>query len=74
VAYAGALVYGLFALNETWDFLSLNAEDNWLHAALALVGVALAAVAANDLRHERSTAARSTRGTSNSGYRGRAHA
>lgn len=49
VGYAGALVYGLIAIGKDWDVLSINAADNWLHLALALVGVVLALLAARDL-------------------------
>jgi hypothetical protein len=42
VGYGAAFVYGLFAVDETWDFLSLNWADNWLHLVSALVGVAIA--------------------------------
>jgi hypothetical protein len=50
IGYAAALVYGLFAIDETWDFLSVNTADNWLHAVLAVLGFGLAALAANELR------------------------
>jgi hypothetical protein len=49
VAYGGAFVYGLFALGREWDVLSLNAEDNWLHLGLAVLGGVIAAVAAYEL-------------------------
>ena len=42
VGYGAALVYGLFAVGEDWDFLNLNAADNVLHAATALVGLLIA--------------------------------
>jgi len=42
VGYGAALLYGLFAVGESWDFLSLNAADNWLHAVSALVGLLIA--------------------------------
>ncbi|SNS11533.1 protein of unknown function [Geodermatophilus saharensis] len=42
VGYGAALVYGLFAIGETWDFLAVNAADNWLHAVSAAVGLAIA--------------------------------
>jgi hypothetical protein len=35
-------VYGLFAVGEDWDFLSLNVADNVLHIATALVGLVIA--------------------------------
>ena len=42
VGYGAAFVYGLVAIGETWDFLSLNAADNVLHLATAAVGLAIA--------------------------------
>lgn len=42
IGYGAAFVYGLFALNEDWDFLNLNAADNWLHILTALVGLVMA--------------------------------
>jgi hypothetical protein len=62
VAYGGALVYGLVALGQEWDILSLNAADNWLHAGLAALGVLIAAVAAYELSPatERRTTAQGT--------------
>jgi hypothetical protein len=54
--YAAALVYGLFAVDETWDFLSLNPEDNWLHLALAALGAVIAAIAAAELQSDRGRA------------------
>ncbi|GAB3201924.1 DUF4383 domain-containing protein [Geodermatophilus arenarius] len=42
VGYGAALVYGLIAIGETWDFLAINAADNWLHAVSAAVGLAIA--------------------------------
>jgi hypothetical protein len=49
VAYGGAFVYGLFAVGQEWDILSLNTEDNWLHAGLAALGVLISVVAAYEL-------------------------
>src|SRR3954470_2617886 len=49
VAYGGAFIYGLIALGQEWDVLSLNAEDNWLHLGLTVLGIAIAAVAAYEL-------------------------
>jgi hypothetical protein len=49
VAYGGAFLYGLVALGKDWDVLSLNAQDNWLHLGLAVLGAAIAAVAAYEL-------------------------
>ncbi len=42
VGYGAAFVYGLFAVGRTWDFLSLNWADNWLHLLSALAGLAIA--------------------------------
>lgn len=48
IGYAAALIYGLFALNESWDVLSLNTADNWLHLGLGLAGFGVAALALRD--------------------------
>lgn len=40
--YAVLFVYGLVAVGESWDFLNVNAGDNVLHIATALVGLAIA--------------------------------
>jgi Domain of unknown function (DUF4383) len=40
--YGAAFVYGLFAVDESWDFLNLNWADNVLHLVTALVGAAIA--------------------------------
>src|SRR3954452_9605833 len=37
--YAAAFLYGLFAVGTNWDFLNLNAADNVLHVATAVVGI-----------------------------------
>ena len=42
IGYGAAFVYGLIAIGETWDFLSINAADNVLHVLTALVGLAIA--------------------------------
>jgi Domain of unknown function (DUF4383) len=42
VGYGAAFIYGLLAINETWDFLSINAADNVLHILTALVGLVIA--------------------------------
>jgi len=41
-AYGAAFVYGLFAIGEDWDFLSLNRADNVLHLVTAGAGVVIA--------------------------------
>jgi uncharacterized protein DUF4383 len=42
VGYAAAFVYGLVAVGKDWDFLNINAADNVLHVATALVGLVIA--------------------------------
>jgi len=42
IGYGAAFVYGLIAVGEDWDFLSLNGADNVLHLATALVGLVIA--------------------------------
>ncbi|SHN88233.1 protein of unknown function [Geodermatophilus obscurus] len=42
VGYGATFLYGLFAVGQTWDFLSLNWADNWLHLVSALAGLAIA--------------------------------
>jgi Domain of unknown function (DUF4383) len=42
VGYGAAFIYGLLAINEEWDFLSINAADNVLHILTALVGLVIA--------------------------------
>jgi hypothetical protein len=42
VGYGAAFVYGLLAVGEDWDFLNINAADNGLHLATALVGLVIA--------------------------------
>ena len=41
-ATAPLFVYGLIAVGEDWDFLNINAADNVLHIATALVGLVIA--------------------------------
>ena len=53
IGYGAALIYGLVALDQSWDFLSINVADNWLHAALAAVGLLIAALAAGELAEQR---------------------
>jgi hypothetical protein len=40
--YAVLFVYGLAAVGKDWDFLNINAGDNVLHAATAVVGLVIA--------------------------------
>ena len=42
IGYGAAFVYGLLAIGKDWDFLSINAADNVLHIATALVGLVIA--------------------------------
>src|SRR4051812_40582873 len=42
VGYGAAFVYGLFAVDKTWDFLNLNWADNILHLVTAVVGLIIA--------------------------------
>jgi hypothetical protein len=42
VGYGAAFIYGLLAVGEDWDFLNINAADNVLHIATALVGLVIA--------------------------------
>ena len=42
IGYGAAFVYGLIALGKDWDFLNLNAADNVLHIATAIVGLVIA--------------------------------
>jgi len=42
VGYGAVFLYGLFAVNQTWDFLNINWADNILHLLTALVGLAIA--------------------------------
>ncbi|MGY1705300.1 DUF4383 domain-containing protein [Geodermatophilus sp. SYSU D00697] len=42
VGYGAAFIYGLIAIGETWDFLSINAADNVLHILTAVVGLVIA--------------------------------
>jgi hypothetical protein len=52
VAYGGAALYGVYALGEQWDVLSLNEADNWLHLALAVAGALVALLGWWQSRHE----------------------
>jgi hypothetical protein len=42
VGYGAAFIYGLIAVGKDWDFLNLNAADNVLHIATAVVGLVIA--------------------------------
>jgi hypothetical protein len=55
VGYGAAAIYGVYALDEEWDFLALNEADNWLHLALAAVGLLVAALAYWEMSRETGT-------------------
>lgn len=57
VGYGAAFVFGLAAVGEDWNFLSLNDADNWLHLGLAALGVVIAALAAYEMRTVRAVPA-----------------
>ena len=42
IGYGATFVYGLFAVDAEWDFLSINWADNWLHLVSALAGLVIA--------------------------------
>ncbi|MGY1715611.1 DUF4383 domain-containing protein [Geodermatophilus nigrescens] len=42
VGYGAAFVYGLIAAGQDWDFLNINAADNVLHIATAVIGLVIA--------------------------------
>ena len=42
IGYGAAFIYGLIAIGEDWDFLSINGADNVLHIATAIVGLVIA--------------------------------
>ncbi|MGY1652322.1 DUF4383 domain-containing protein [Geodermatophilus sp. SYSU D01119] len=42
VGYGAAFVYGLIAVGKDWDFLNINAADNVLHIATAVIGLVIA--------------------------------
>ena len=48
VGYGAAFIYGLIAVGKDWDFLNLNAADNVLHIATAVVGLVIALGPVND--------------------------
>ena len=48
VLYGALFVYGLVAAGASWDFLNINAADNVLHIATALVGVVIAVLPVRD--------------------------
>jgi hypothetical protein len=50
IGYGAVFVFGLFALDEEWNFLSLNEADNWLHLGLAVLGAVIAALGAAEQR------------------------
>jgi uncharacterized protein DUF4383 len=48
VLYAALFVYGLIAVNASWDFLNINWGDNVLHIATAVVGLVIALIPVRD--------------------------
>jgi Domain of unknown function (DUF4383) len=48
VLYGALFIYGLIAAGESWDFLNINAADNVLHIATALVGLVIALMPVRD--------------------------
>ncbi|CCG05639.1 DUF4383 domain-containing protein [Blastococcus saxobsidens] len=42
IGYGAAFIYGLIAIGEEWDFLSINAADNVLHILSAAAGLVIA--------------------------------
>jgi hypothetical protein len=52
VGYGAAAIYGVFAIDEEWDFLALNEADNWLHLGLAALGLVIAALAYWEMRND----------------------
>lgn len=42
VGFGAAFVYGLLAVDASWDFLAINWADNVLHAISAAIGFAIA--------------------------------
>jgi hypothetical protein len=48
VLYGALFIYGLIAAGESWDFLNVNAADNVLHIATALVGLVIALMPVRD--------------------------
>ncbi len=55
VGYGAAFIYGLLAINETWDFLSINTADNVLHILTALVGLVIALLPVRNAVSDRTT-------------------
>jgi predicted anti-sigma-YlaC factor YlaD len=59
VGYAVVLAFGIAAVGEDWNFLSINTADNWLHLAFVVLGAVIAALAyrdshpADDFRRDR---------------------
>lgn len=50
--YLPMFLYGLVAMGEVWDVLSINTADNLLHLGTGLAGIAIAA----SVNHDRETA------------------
>jgi hypothetical protein len=61
IGYAAAFVYGLFAINATWDVLSINAADNILHIGLSVLGLVIVVLGHSALAAEPYTAEQRSR-------------
>jgi hypothetical protein len=57
VLYGALFIYGLIAAGESWDFLNINAADNVLHIATALVGLVIALMPVRDAASHRTARA-----------------
>jgi len=53
IGYGAAFIYGLSAVGEEWDVLSLNKADSALHLALAAVGALIVVVGYLETRRDR---------------------
>jgi hypothetical protein len=43
--YGAVLAFGIAAVGEDWNLLSINTADNWLHLGFVVLGAAIAALA-----------------------------
>jgi len=48
VGYAAVLAFGVAAVGEDWNVLSINTPDNWLHLGFVVLGAVIAALAYRD--------------------------
>ena len=53
VGYGAAFIYGILAVDESWDFLNLNWADNILHLVTAVVGAVIALGKVHTVTEER---------------------